>query len=273
MFAEHVGDASPAGDPAQAYADALADIATREGGAVALLSAPGFMEDHQVVANLARLLRRRGAAAYPAQPHHLLWRDGRASLAAAWHTGPVSAVVRFYQGEWLSRLRDRTGWRHLFAGGVTPVANPGVAILSESKRLPLLWDELGVDVPTWRRYLPETCDPRDVPWRHDESWLLKTAFCNTGDSVTLRTSTPPKQWLKTLFDVCVNPRDWVAQRRFETLPIDTPDGVGFPCVGVYTIDDRACGAYGRISSRPVVRYDATDVAMLIDGDATEGERR
>jgi Glutathionylspermidine synthase preATP-grasp len=272
MVAANVDDADTVGDPARAYADALARFAEADGdggrGAIALLSAPGFMEDHQVVANLARLFRERGVDAHACQPHHLTWRDGRASLACDWHTGPVAGIVRFYQGEWLGRLKPRIGWHYLFVGGVTPVANPGVAILSESKRLPLLWDELGADVPAWRHYLPETRDPRDVPWRHEDSWLLKTAYCNTGDSVTLREITPAKQWLRTCLDVLISPREWTAQRRFDTSPIETPAGPRFACVGVYTIDGRACGAYGRISRTPVVRYDATDVAVLVE---REGE--
>ena len=38
-------------------------------------------------------------------------------------------------------------------------ANPGCAILTESKRLPLVWDQLGIALPTWKRLLPETRDP------------------------------------------------------------------------------------------------------------------
>jgi hypothetical protein len=268
LIAEGTDGASPADDPARAYADALA--ARAGDGVVALLSAAGFMEDHQVVAILARLLRERGIAAHPAQPQHLTWSDGRARLDSAWHSGPVAAIVRFYQGEWLSRLRHRAGWRYLFVGGVTPVANPGVAILGESKRLPLLWNELKVRVPAWRNYLPETRDPRDAPWRRDDdAWLVKTAFCNTGDSVTLREFTPKRRWARTVLDVLVNPRDWIAQRRFQTGAIETPDGAMFPCVGVYTINGRACGTYGRVSPRPVIDYSAVDVAVLVEDQRTE----
>jgi hypothetical protein len=36
----------------------------------------------------------------------------------------------------------------------------------------------------------------------------------------------------------------------------------YPCLGVYTIDGRAAGIYGRLSARPLVDYAAVDVAVL-----------
>jgi glutathionylspermidine synthase len=264
LMNEHYPHATTAGNPAAVYVEAL----SRHGRSIALLSAPGFMEDQQIVANLARLLRARGRDAHPVQPHQLQWSGGRAFVETAWHRGPVDAIVRFYQAEWLARLPRRVRWQPLFAGGLTPVVNPPAAVLSESKRLPLVWDRLNVSVRNWRRFLPETRDPRDVPWRRDERWLLKTAYCNNGDSVTLRHLTPRKQWHKTCLDVWLNPRQWVAQQRFDTTPIDTPSGPMFACIGVYVIDDRACGIYARLSPQPVIRYDAVDVAVLIDQNAS-----
>jgi hypothetical protein len=56
----------------------------------------------------------------------------------------------------------------------------------------------------------------------------------------------------------------VAQQRFEPVSLDTPLGPVFPCIGVYTVDGRACGAYARISHGPVVDFAAVDVALLIE---------
>jgi glutathionylspermidine synthase len=256
LMSEHLPCTTTAGDPAAAYVDALA----RQGRTVALLVAPGFMEDHQIVANLARLLVERGCETRIIQPQHLEWQSNRA---------PFDVIVRFYQAEWLARLPRRIAWQPLFAGGETPVVNPPAAVLSESKRLPLVWDRLGVVTPHWRKFLPETRDPRDVPWRRDDGWLVKSAYCNNGDSVTTRDLTPRTQWLKTSLDILLHPRDWIAQRRFETTPVDTPLGPMRPCIGVYVIDGRACGVYARLSPLPVIRYDAIDVAVLINDDSAE----
>ena len=53
------------------------------------------------------------------------------------------------------------------------------------------------------------------------------------------------------------------------IAIDTPHGQMFPCLGVYTIDGRACGIYGRLSPRPVITYEAIDIAVLIDQKGRE----
>ena len=152
-----VPGARPAGDPAAAWCDAVATAAG--GGTVALLAAPGFMEDQQVVAYLARRLAERGPAVYLARPEQLEWRDGCALLRLGPGRIPLAAVVRFYQAEWLAKLPRRCWW-NLFAAGRTPVTNAGAAVLTESKRFPLVWDELAAPLPTWRRLLPESQAPR-----------------------------------------------------------------------------------------------------------------
>ena len=255
----------PAGNPGNAWSAALADAAGAA-GAVALLSAPGYMEDHQVVAFLAARLRERGCDPHLAQPAQITWRDGRAHLDTAWHRGPLSAIVRFYQAEWLARMPRPTAWRHFFRGGITPVANPALAVISESKRFPLTWDHLSVDLPTWRALLPETRDPRDAPWYSDDGWLLKTAMCNTGDAVSHPEWTSPRDWLRTKTLARLAPKNWIAQRRFHSIPISTPAGPLHPCIGVYTVNGSAAGIYGRLSKSPLVNFASLEVAVLLDDD-------
>jgi hypothetical protein len=230
------------------------------------------MEDQQVVAFYARLLARRGIAAHVADPSQLEWRaDGQAYLRAPSCAETLSAVIRFYQAEWLARLPRRCRWFPLVAGGTTPVTNPGTAALTESKRFPLTWDDLSTPLPTWRSLLPETRDPRDAPWRTDEAWLIKSAFCNTGDSVSAPSLLAPKRWRTAKWHASLFPGQWVAQRRFQSVPIDTPAGAMYPCIGVYTIDGRAGGAYARLSHGPIVDYQATDAALLVHKDPAEGQ--
>jgi glutathionylspermidine synthase len=253
----------PAGDPAALWADALL---ARTDGPIAVLAAAGFMEDQQVAAYLASRLRERQRQAAIATPQQLQWEQGHATL----HGLHLGAIVRFYQGEWLARLPRRTGWELLLAGGQTPVTNPAAAILGESKRLPLAWDELPFDVPTWRRLLPETRDPRAAPWRSDDGWLVKSAYCNTGDTVCGLGITDAARWRRVARHVHWNPGGWVAQRRFQTLAIDSPIGQVYPCVGVYVIDGRAAGAYARVSRASVVDYAAIDVALLVREGVADG---
>ncbi|MGA2229711.1 MAG: glutathionylspermidine synthase family protein, partial [Tepidisphaeraceae bacterium] len=185
LMAAHYPGTTPAGDPAAMWADAIA-LSAHGCKHVALLAAAGFMEDQQIMSYLASLLAQRGIRSSLALPHQLHWTNGSASLQTNWHRGPVGAIVRFYQAEWLANLPPKIGWQHLFFSGNTPVANPGISTLTESKRFPLVWDHLTTPLQTWRELLPESRDPRRVPWATDDNWLVKSAYCNTGDTVAIR---------------------------------------------------------------------------------------
>ena len=94
MMADHYPGLRPAGDPAEAWAQSMA-AATGPSGVIALLSAPGFMEDHQVTSFLAARLRERGCRPHLAKPEQIQWRQGVACLETAWHRGPLDAIERF----------------------------------------------------------------------------------------------------------------------------------------------------------------------------------
>jgi glutathionylspermidine synthase len=262
LVAGHFPDAHTAGNPMDLWADAIATAAN--GGNVGLLTAPGFMEDHQIVAYLADHLRARGCETHLANPRQLCWKDHVAHLDTHWHRGKLDAVVRFFQSEWLPHLPRHCDWKQFFRGGQTPIGNPGMAVMVESKRFPLVWDKLEMQLPNWRALLPETCDPRDCAWRDDDSWLLKATMSNTGDEVCIREFMKPREWQRLRWDVWLRPNRWLGQRRFESLPVETPLGSMHVCLGVYSIDGKVAGIYGRLAPRPLIEYSAVDVAVLID---------
>jgi hypothetical protein len=150
------------------------------------------------------------------------------------------------------------------------VCNPGSGVLTESKRFPLVWDHLRTPLPAWRALLPETRDPRDAPWQRDAGWLVKSALCNTGDDVAVRALLDDRQWARACREARRRPGEWVAQRRFDAVPLDSPAGPVFPCVGVYTIDGVVAGAYTRYAPRPLIDFAAVDVPLLVEASAGEG---
>ena len=262
LMAEASREGMPAGDPLRAWADGFAR-GVIPGGQVALLSAPGYLEDRQVTVFLARELHRRGWQTHLAHPAQLHWRDGVAHLETNWHRGPMDAIVRFFQAEWLAAQPDARNWRRMFHGGLTPVTNPGIAAVGESKRLPLLWRRFGISTYTWLCHLPETRHPNEVPWEQDDSWVLKPAMCNTGEMVLIRPATSGADWARAVRAVKLQPDRWIAQRRFPPEPVNTPDGPRQACIGVYVVDGRCAGAYARLSERAVIDFAATDVALLL----------
>jgi glutathionylspermidine synthase len=261
LVGPHYPRAAPVGDPAQAYVDALA-AAARPGAAVALVHATAYSDDQQMMAFIAERLAQAGLWPHLASPSHLRWRDGRAFLESQWWRGPVDLVLRFFPGDWLHALPRACGWRTWFAGGVTPVSNPPAALLVQSKRFPLVWDQLSTPLETWRALLPETRDPSHAPWRTSDDWVVKPALGRVGEGVGLREWVDAKDWRAIVRGARRHPRTWIAQRRFESTPLVIGGATLYPCLGVYTVGDRVVGAYGRFAPRPLIDSRAEDAAVL-----------
>lgn len=249
-------------DPTNALADALA-AATPAGGAVGLVHATAYTDDRQVMLELGRALEARERRTCLLDPTQLEWIDGAAHARTAWYAGELAALARFYPAEWLANLPRGAHWRAFFRGSRTPQANPGAALLVQSKRFPLVWDRLETPLPTWRALLPESREPREVDWRRDPSWLVKPALGRVGEDIGLRELLDAKQWRSIARSARWSPAHWIAQRRFDALPLDVHGERAWPCIGVYAIEGRASGIYGRIARRALVDANAQDVAVLV----------
>jgi glutathionylspermidine synthase len=227
------------------------------------MHATAYSDDRQVMMYLAGCLQQRGARASLVSPSHLRWRNGRASLDAAWASGPVDAVLRFYPAEWMYNLPAACGWSSYFEQTTTPVSNPASALLTQSKRFPLTWGALRAPVTTWRALLPETRDPREVPWQSSDEWVLKPALGRVGEDVAIAGVTPAPDMKRIARAVHRHPAHWVAQRRFAATPMRVGATDRYPSVGVYTVNGRVAGAYGRVADRPLIDARARDAAVLI----------
>ena len=259
LMAEQYDDLASVGDVAGAYAQAL--LAASTTGCIALVHATAYTDDHQVMAYLARRIGSLGGRVLLVSPAQLRWRGGHTSVANAGEAADV--VARFYPAEWMSDLPRECEWERFFRNGRTPVSNPAAALLTQSKRLPLVWDRLRTPMPTWRALLPETRHPRDLSRHELDDWVLKPALGRVGDGIGIRGVTPPKQWRRIVRAARLFPRSWIAQRRFEATPVQADHGAAHPCVGVYTVDGRAAGAYGRIARMPLIDWRARDVPVLV----------
>jgi glutathionylspermidine synthase len=159
------------------------------------------------------------------------------------------------------------------AGGLTPCCNPGYAILTQSKRFPLTWDRLSAALPTWRALLPQTRSPGREIDPADRGWVYKPALGHEGRDIGMSDVTEPGDWARIRGAAVQDPGAWVVQRRFETLPLPTPQGPMYPCLGIYVIDGRAAGAYGRIGVRPLIDGRCREVAVLVrPGSLAEAPR-
>ncbi len=262
LMAEHYPGTTPAGDTAGAYMSAISS-SLDAGAHVAFVHATAYSDDRQVMTYLSRRFAASGLRTSLVSPAHLRWDDGRARLETGWTSDAVDAVVRFFPAEWLPNLPSASGWSHFFHGGSTPVSNPASAILTQSKRFPLTWEKLPTPMPTWRTLLPETRDPRDVPRHERAEWVLKPALGRVGEDIVMSGVTEAKPLQRLSRDARWFPSRWAAQRRFVATPLRVRGVDLYPSIGIYTIDGRAAGAYGRIAERPLIDGRARDAAVLV----------
>ena len=261
LAAAHVADARPGADTGNAL---VAAISRRLGAGARLgfVHATAYADDRQVMQFLADRFRAAGFECTLMAPDHLRWRDGQAVSVAQANPGPIDGVVRFFPADWLPMLPASSGWPGYFSAH-TLACNPVHAVLSQSKRNPLVWDTLGVAMPTWRTCLPPTRDPRTVPWQSDERWLVKPAFGRVGEGLAWRGGVTAKAWRMARWNVRLNPRGWVAQQRFASRPLALNGTQRHLCIGVFTVDGKAAGFYGRLSTTTTIDKHAQDVAILI----------
>lgn len=262
MVAKYYPGLQPTGNPLRAWSQAIrSSIAGRN---IGILYAAGYMEDQQLVSLLGATLERQGCRAHFMQnPAEIQWFDEQAYLERAQVTVRLDAIVRFYQGEWLATMSTKTGWPCLFAPSRTMVTNPGYSLLAESKRFPLVWPHFPERVSKLKEMFPECRDPREVIESEDE-WVFKAAYSNTGEAVIMPSLLPKAECERFRTMIRRHANSWVAQRRFVTTAIHVDAGEFTPCIGVFTINGKAEGAYARLSRYSLIDYRASEAAVLIE---------
>ncbi len=263
LVAKHVPEGMLAADPAWLLVQRIRDRLP-PGGTVAMVHATAYTDDRQVMTYLARRLQREGYRAVLVAPDHIRWQEGRAFIQTDWWTGPADFVFRFYPAEWLPSLGRRVQWRHYFGAARTPLCNRATALLTQSKRWPLVLEDLGIQAPAWERLLPETRDPREVDSGFDSDWVLKPALGRVGELVGIAGVTAARDWEAIRRCVRWGARHWVAQKRFTPLSVSVDGQPWHICVGVYVIDGQAAGIYGRVAARPLIDHAARDAAVLVE---------
>lgn len=259
LMAPLIPGCCPVGDPAAALATALAARCDRI-RSVALVHATAYSDDRQVMELLSDACTAVGLEPIPCAPDHLHWLDDGCRIGD--HL--IGGIVRFFPGEWLPALPTGSGWKHLAGHPAVTLCNPLSAVLVQSKRLPLVWDEIEVAIPTWRRLLPTTAEPRIASYGRDPAWILKPAYGRVGEGIAMSGVTPTRQHRAAARSAWWTPRRWLAQRRFSSIPWDGPDGPAHVCLGVYTIDGVVAGAYGRYAPTPLIDHRAVDVPILVE---------
>jgi glutathionylspermidine synthase len=231
-------------------------------GAIAFIHATAYSDDRQVMEFLNDYFHEHGYRTVFAAPDHIVWNDKKATCIIEGKEGPIDGIVRFFPLEWMTNLPRRSDWRGYF-DCLTASCNHPAAIFTQSKRLPLVWDELGVDVTAWKKLLPETRDPKSIR-PQDTDWIYKPALGRVGEGISIKGAVTEKEMLRIGKAARRDPGRWVAQRKFTSLPLTDVNGEVFHlCVGVFTVDGKSAGLYGRISPYPRIDDRARDIPLLV----------
>lgn len=243
---------------------------TAPGERIAFVHATSYADDRQVMQFVGDYFEQKGYRSLYAAPDHLVWRERQAVSVIQGAEGPVGGILRFYPLEWLPNLSRRADWGGYY-NTKTPSCNHPIAVFAQSKRLPLIWDELGLKLPAWRALLPETRNPGTG--NTGEDWIYKPALGRVGEGISIREALTPKEYREIQKNALRHPRDWIMQKRFESEPVAGEEGESFHlCVGVFTVDGKAAGFYGRISPYPRIDARAKDIPLLVEKEVDSNER-
>jgi glutathionylspermidine synthase len=243
-----------------------------KGGVIAFVHATSYADDRQVMQFLSDCFDEHGYRTVFAAPDHIAWKDGNAVCIIEGKEGPIDGIVRFFPLEWMTNLPRRPDWRG-YLDCRTASCNHPVAILTQSKRLPLVWDELGIDVSAWKKLLPETRDPKAVR-PQDGGWIYKPALGRVGEGISIKGAITEKELRRIEKMARRDHGNWAAQRKFESRPLTDANGeVYHLCVGIFTVDGRSAGLYGRISPFPRIDDRARDIPLLVLKGGSSIERQ
>jgi len=209
-------------------------------GTVAFLHDTHTVEDYQILRYLGDQMNRKGYKTVYLDPMHKTTAD---------------AILRHYPMEWMEQRKD-VDWQG-FVNQSIPMANHPVALLAQTKRLPLVWDDLNVDVPLWKQFLPETICPSGLC--DLDGWILKPAFGRVGEGINIPGVVSDAENRDIIQAARAEPTQWVAQRLFKSVPVEGFH-LGF---GVFVVDGLFAGLFARVSKSPRMDSEAGEVPVLV----------
>ncbi len=243
----------------------------KKDGVIAFIHATSYTDDRQVMEFLSDYFQVHGYSTVFVAPDHIVWKDNNAICIIKGKEGSIDGIVRFFPLERMTNLPRRTNWKGYY-DCLTASCNHPVAMLTQSKRLPLVWDELGVNIPAWKKLLPETKDPKSIK-PQDSNWIYKPALGRVGEGISIKEAITEKERRGIEKAVRWEPGSWVAQRKFTSQPLRDVNGEVFHlCVGVFTVDGKSAGFYGRISPFPRIDDGAKDIPLLVSKGVITSEK-
>jgi len=206
------------------------------------------VEDSQLLRFLGDYLATHGYAQLHVEPNQLEWNSKLQAKG-------VAAIVRHYPAEWLE-FHDGAELESFFNTN-TISANHPIAVIAQSKRLPLIWDKLSTPTPTWKSVLPETTAVTNNI-RKDKGWIYKPAFGRVGEGINVPGAVSPEENTQITKTAITNSSQWIKQKLFQSLPIDGHH----LAIGAFVVNGKFAGCFARASSTPIMNFTAKELPVL-----------
>ncbi|MCL2814823.1 MAG: glutathionylspermidine synthase family protein [Oscillospiraceae bacterium] len=235
-------------------------------GNIMLVHCTSYSDDRQVMQFLGDKLENTGFNIIYAAADHLQFENNEAVSILDGNKGKIDAIFRFTPLEWLIDIKPKR-WQGYF-DTITPSCNHPIAVFAQTKRFPLVWDaleKLGVRLTAWRELLPETLEVKDA--KNSRGYIFKPACGRVGEKISIKEACRGDEYKKIMKDVAKHPKQYIAQRRFNSKPLISEEGESFHvCLGSYSVEGKAAGYYARISKTPRIDSNAADIPVLIERD-------
>lgn len=235
-------------------------------GNIMLVHCTCFSDDRQVMQYLGDKLCKKGFNIIYGAADHIRFKNKIAYSILDGNETKLDGIFRFNPLEWVIQIKPKH-WSGFFCTS-TPSCNHPIAIYAQTKRFPLIWNELeksGLSLHTWRTLLPDTIDVKDV--KEKEGYIYKPACGRVGEKISIKEACSKQEYEEILKDVKRHPQKYIAQKKFISKSLNMANNEAFHvCIGSYTVDGKHAGFYARISRTPRIDSSAADIPVLIEGE-------
>ncbi len=224
-----------------------------------------FSDDRQVMQFLGDRLSEKGFEVLYGAADHIRFKDKKAISILDGNEGEIDAIIRFNPLSWVKEIKPKY-WDGYF-NTETVSCNHPIAIFAQTKRFPFVWNVLeknGISMSTWKKLLPETIEVKDAKGK--KGYIYKPAEGRVGEKISIVEACSKKEYKEIMTEVMLFPKRYVAQKKFESMPIKDENGKEYHvCLGSYTVDGAHAGFYARVSNTPRIDSNAADIPVLIEG--------
>lgn len=237
---------------------------TKPKGTIMFIHCTSYSDDRQVMQYIGDKMESLGFTSLYGAAEHIKFTNKEAFSNLNNYPGKIDFIFRFTPLEWLKDIKPKT-WDGYF-DTITPSCNHPVAIFAQTKRFPLIWNTLennGLKLDTWKKLLPDTIEVKDL--KNKEEYIYKPACGRVGEKISIKEAIEEDEYKYILKEVKKHPKKYLAQKKFLSKPIKSPEGEEFHiCLGSYTIDGKHAGFYARISNKPRIDSNAQDIPVIIE---------